>query len=388
MNMLKPFEFYSAGQIVFGWGTFSQVGELAVPLGKRALIVTPPRSDWNQTPLNQLEQMLRQKNIVFKYFDQVTTEPTVSMIDQGVALARKFQADLVIGVGGGSCVDTGKAIAGLVTNDGSVLDYLEGVGRGLTIQLPPLPCLAIPTTAGTGAEVTKNAVIASPTAKFKKSIRSARLIPKIALVDPELTLSLPPERTAYSGLDALTQCIEAFVSKKSQPLTDALAQQGIRFAANSLGRAYQDGGNRDARTEMALCSLFSGLALANAGLGAAHGIGAALGALFGIPHGLACAVLLPVVMTANRAAMLEKYAQIGGLLTGQGYPDLATAATAGITFIEQLTEKLRIPRRLRDLGIPASAVAAIVQESWGSSMQANPRTFSESELTQLLIEIV
>ncbi len=386
--MLKPFEFYAAGRIIFGWGTFSQVGALAAPLGKRALIVTPPRGDWNQAPLNQLEQMLSQKQVEFEYFDQVTTEPTVAMVDQGVAWAQEVQADLVIGIGGGSCIDTGKAIAGLVTNGGSVLDYLEGVGRGLTIQKSALPCLAIPTTAGTGAEVTKNAVIASPAGKFKKSIRSAYLIPKIALVDPELTLSLPPESTAHSGLDALTQCIEAFVSKKSQPLTDVLAQQGIRLAANSLERAYQDGRDREARTEMALCSMFSGLALANAGLGAAHGIAAALGALFGIPHGLACALLLPVVMQANQAVVLEKSARIGHLLTGRSYADAPTAATAGIAFIERLTEKLCIPSRLGDLGIPASAVATIVREAGGSSMQANPRTFTEAELTQLLSEIV
>ncbi|MCI0516037.1 iron-containing alcohol dehydrogenase, partial [candidate division KSB1 bacterium] len=315
-------------------------------------------------------------------------EPTVTLIDDGASIVRSQNFDLVIGIGGGSAIDTGKALAGLATNPGSVMDYLEGVGTGAEIQQPPLPYLAIPTTAGTGAEVTKNAVIASPEHKFKKSMRSPLLLPRIALVDPELTLTLPPEPTAFSGMDALTQCIEAYTSKKSQPFTDILALEGIRLARRSLRVAFRDGQNLAAREAMSLCSLLSGMALANAGLGAAHGVGAALGALFEIPHGLACAVMLPPVMQANYQSALEKYARVGEILTEKTFSSPEEAAKAGIEFIYQLRKDLKIPESLGALGITSSDVPLLAKNSGGSSMNGNPRQFREEELMQLLNNLI
>jgi len=386
--MIKSFQFYSAGRIIFGSGTFQQIGKLAAEFGKKVLVVTSQGSLRQTGVLAQLEKSLQETNCQFDYFSKVTAEPTVEMVDEGAVLARKNSYDLIIGIGGGSQIDAAKAISGLATNHGSVLDYLEGVGTGATIKLTALPCIAIPTTAGTGAEVTKNAVIASRKLKFKKSLRSPYLIPDIALVDPVLTQTLPPQPTAFSGMDALTQCIESYASQKSQALTDILALQGIKLGARSLLKAFQDGTNLEAREEMAFCSLLSGLSLANAGLGAAHGLGAALGALFGISHGLACAVMLPKIMHANYETLPEKFAQIGEALTGQRFTSSEAAAKAGVVFIQNLANQLAIPKRLGELGIKPADIPAIVKNSGGSSMSGNPRQFSAAELTQLLTEML
>lgn len=378
------FEFYSAGRIIFGTGSFQKVGEIATGLGKKALIVATQRSLRENGTLAQLEKMLQDHQTGFSYFSALTGEPTVEVIDQGVALALREKIDFVIGIGGGSCIDTGKAIAGMVTNGGSVLDYLEGVGKGAKIQKPALPCLAIPTTAGTGAEVTQNAVVASKSGKFKKSIRSPLLIPNVALVDPALTQSLPPQPTAYSGMDALTQCIEAYVSRKAQPIAAALALEGLTHGARGLLAAVTHGDDLVAREAMALCSLLSGLALANSGLGAAHGIGAALGALFNIPHGLACAVTLPAVMAFNLPAAQKRYATLGITLTARGFSAFEDAAQAGVEFIQQLSREIGIPQHLREIGIQEADLPLIAKNSGGSSMSGNPRQMSENDILELL----
>lgn len=382
---MAMFEFYSAGRIIFGSGSLQKVGEVAAELGRNALIVASHRSRSAHT---QLEAVLHARGLGFSYFSEVTREPTVEIIDHGVEVARQAQVDFVIGIGGGSCLDAAKAIAGMVNHPGSVLNYLEGVGSGAKISRPTLPCLAIPTTSGTGAEVTKNAVIAASTGQFKKSLRSPALIPKVALVDPALTLSLPSEQTAFSGMDALTQCIEAYVSRKAQPIAATLALEGITHGARGLLTAVQDGTNLAAREAMSLCSLLSGLALANSGLGAVHGIGAALGALFEIPHGLACAITLPAVMAFNLPANPQGYATVGIALTGKSYASPAAAAIAGVEFIRHLSAEIGIPRQLGDLGIQASDIPRIAQNSGGSSMQGNPREMSEADVISLLGEIL
>ncbi|MDZ7261320.1 MAG: iron-containing alcohol dehydrogenase, partial [candidate division KSB1 bacterium] len=384
-DTMKNFEFYSAGRIIFGSGSFTNIGEVAAPYGHKALIVLGGGSLRKQGLVDVLIEKLITARVDFVFYEGIDREPEVEMVDRGVEMAKQNRCQLIIAVGGGSVIDTGKAISGLVTNGGSVLDYLEGVGKGAVISRPALPFIAVPTTAGTGAEVTKNAVICSRKDKFKKSIRSPYLIPEVALVDPELTVSLPPRQTAYSGMDALTQCIEAYVCKNSQPLTDALALYGIKLASQSLVEAYRNGDNLKAREEMALCSLLSGLALANAGLGAVHGIGAALGAHFNIPHGLVCAVLLPIVMEANYPYAMTKYAEVGQALTGKTYSSAEAAAKAGIDFIRRLVQEIGIPSSLSELGIKEKDIPVLVRNSVGPSMSANPRTFSEEELTNLLM---
>ena len=252
-------------------------------------------------------------------------EPTVADVEHALLAARSAACDWVIGLGGGSAIDAAKAVAGLLTNPGSPLDYMEVVGQGLPLRQPAAPWIAVPTTAGTGAEATRNAVIGCPEKKFKASLRSEHLLAKIAVIDPELAVSAPPQVTAASGLDALCQLIESYTSNRAQPMTDALALQGVSLAAPALPRVCADGADLDVREAMALAALFSGITLANAGLGAVHGFAAPLGANFPVPHGTICAALLPHVVSANIAALaaesaqhpyLERYAELGRRLTG------------------------------------------------------------------------
>src|ERR1700736_464652 len=295
------FEFATAGRIIFGPGTYEEFGSIAGELGRRALVVcgsSPGR-------IKPLLAMLETANTVFSSFE-VRGEPTVAQVADGVHHARQAESDLVIGFGGGSVIDSAKAIAGLVTNPGAILDYLEVIGRGKQLSVPALPCVAIPTTAGTGAEVTRNSVLASPEHQVKVSLRSPFLLPRLAIVDPKLTSDLPSSITASTGLDALTQLIEPYVSIRSNPITDGFCVEGMRRASRSLRHAFQDGQNLQAREDMALASLFGGLSLANAGLGAVHGFAAPVGGMFPAPHGAVCAALLPHVLEVNLRALSER----------------------------------------------------------------------------------
>src|SRR5690606_39047218 len=253
-------------------------------------------------------------------------EPEVQTVEDGVELACRDGCDLVLAIGGGSVIDAGKAIAALLTNPGNPRQYLEVVGQGKPLTDDPLPVVAVPTTAGTGAEVTRNAVLGVPEQRVKVSLRSPRMLPVVALVDPELTYSLPPDITASTGLDALTQCIEPFVTPQANPLTDAITREGMRRAARSLQRAFEDGGDREARRDMSIASLCGGLALANAKLGAVHGIAGPLGGMTSVRHGVACARLLPPVIETNLRARrahapgspaLARYEEVARSLTGR-----------------------------------------------------------------------
>ncbi len=292
------FEFAAPARIIFGPGTVTQVGPLARELGRRALVAT----GLNRAHAEPLLASLSASGIDYVTL-AVSGEPTTDLARQGARLALESGCDLVIGLGGGSAIDAGKAVAALAANGGDPLDYLEVVGRGQPLTKPSLPCIAIPTTAGTGAEVTRNAVLASPEHGIKASLRSPTMLPRLAVVDPELTYSLPPEITASTGLDALTQLIEPFTSNKTNPLTDALCREGMMRAARSLRTACESGRDAAAREDMALASLFGGLALANAGLGAAHGFAGPVGGMFHAPHGAVCAAFLPHVMAVNVRAL-------------------------------------------------------------------------------------
>jgi len=382
------FEFYTANRIIFGENSLEKIKEIAPEMGKRALIVLGGGSLRECGVVNRLTRILREIGIEYFFYEGVDKEPEVETIDDGVNLALDYEVDMVIGMGGGSVVDTGKAISGLCTNGGSVLSYLEGVGEGKKITKPSLPYIAIPTTSGTGAEVTKNAVIRSAKMKFKKSIRSFHLIPNIAIVDPILTISLPPYVTAYCGMDALTQLIEPYVSKKSQPFTDALSIYGIPYIARSLAKAVKDGNDIEARTDMSLGSLLSGCSLANSGLGAAHGIAASIGAHFGIPHGLACGIMLPYVMEINISSNIEKFAHIGEALTGVRFDDEKKAASAGIEFVRNLSEKVGVPSNLKGYGIEKKDIPALVRGSHGSSMRGNPVDLSDDQIGELIERVI
>jgi alcohol dehydrogenase class IV len=297
---------------------------------------------------------------------------------------------VVAAIGGGSVIDTGKAAAMLLGNGGDPLDYLEVIGGGQAISRPSAPCVAVPTTAGTGAEVTANAVLASPEHQVKASLRGAAMLPRAALVDPLLTVSCPPQVTAASGMDALTQCLEPFVSPQASPLSDALAREGIRRASAGLRRAYADGGDLAARSDMAVASVAGGMALANAKLGAVHGLAGVLGGTVAVPHGVACAALLAPVIEANVAALraagppdhpaLARYAEAAALLTGE------TAATIedGVAWVRQTLALLAISG-LGAFGlVPEQAGGIAAQALRSSSMRGNPVALTEASLRAIL----
>jgi alcohol dehydrogenase class IV len=383
------FEFLSPSLIKFGSGVFDHLVELLNGIGKMALVVLGSGSLRASGAIERLLKQLEARRIDYCFYEGISAEPESESVDKGVLLAREYGCDLVIGLGGGSVIDTAKAIAGLATHEGSVIDYLEGVGKGLIINRPSLPCVAIPTTAGTGAEVTKNAVISSRKGQFKKSLRSPYLIPKIALIDPALTLTLPPNWTAWGGMDVLTQLIESYVSKKAQPIPEALALYGIPLVANNLLLAYKTGTDLAAREKISLAALLSGLALANSGLGAAHGLASALGAYYPLPHGLACAILLPAVMELNLEFNIERFACIGRALTGiSDYKSPSQAAEAGIRFVRELLSALDIASHLRNYGIESDMVQCLAAAAFGSSMSGNPKDTSINDLTTLLQKLL
>lgn len=378
------FEFATATQIIFGSGSLFDLGPLAVRLGQRALVVTGS-SGLRAAPLFDI---LKQTGVSYTTFT-VIGEPTADTVRQGVTQARRDNSELIIGFGGGSVLDAGKAIAALLTNRGDPLDYLEVIGRGQALTQAPAPYIAIPTTAGTGSEVTRNAVLGSPEHRVKVSLRSPLMLPRLALVDPELTLTMPPPVTATTGLDALTQVIEPYVTPKANPITDGFCLEGMHRAARSLQRAYEEGENLSAREDMALASLCGGLALANAKLGAVHGFAGVLGGMFDAPHGAICAALLPHTTAINIQALrerqpeslaLERYDEVAQLLTD----DLEAAAAAAVPWLETLCQDLQIPG-LGAYGLtPADFPEVIAKSQVSSSMQGNPIKLMDEELAEIL----
>jgi len=320
----------------------------------------------------------------------IAGEPTVQQVEEGLVQARQTGCQLVIGFGGGSALDAAKAIAVLLGQHGSVLDYLEVIGRGKALDRPGVPCIAIPTTAGTGTEVTRNAVLTSPEHRTKVSLRSPHMLPVAALIDPQLTDTLPPDLTATTGLDALTQLIEPYVSNQANPLVDPYCREGLSRVAHSLRQAVANGSDQAARDDMALASLFGGLALANAGLGAVHGFAGPIGGMFSAPHGAVCGCLLPHVMAVNVAALearspssntLTRYRQVAQILTGR---DQATVSD-GIAWVESLCADLKVPH-LKDFGIARSDFDSIIEKAVvASSMRKNPIPLTSDELVEVLV---
>lgn len=386
---MKAFEFYSPMRIVFGRGTFGRAGELAAQFGRRALVIY--NGDHQVEKLIALLSSAGVSTIVRRQ----RGEPVVADVDLAVLEAQKAGVDVVIGLGGGSAIDAAKAAAALLANGGSAVDYMEVVGKGLKITRPSIPWIAIPTTAGTGAEATRNSVIGLPERKFKASIRSDLMLARVALVDPELGVDVPPEVTARSGADALCQLIESYTSTGANPITDALALAGIPMAAQSLTKAFHNGNNLAARGEMAMAALLSGMTLSSAGLGAVHGFAAPLGANFPVPHGTVCAALLPWVVSANIAAlqrlegetrdrMSARYATVGRAAFKKD--DLSEGIAIGslIAFTVELARELKIPP-LSEFGLAESDIPEMVALARkASSMKFNPVALTDEELTWIL----
>lgn len=377
------FEFATSQRIIFGNESTSQVLQIAATYGTRIILITGEHNK-NDNPVCKdfsSRSDFKIKQIV------CNREPSVDYIHMTLQTVKAFQPDLLIGIGGGSVIDTGKALAALASNDGILIDYLEVIGKGKPLADSPLPYIAIPTTAGTGSEVTRNAVIVDESRCVKVSLRSPLMIPLVAIIDPTLSVGLPPAITASTGMDALTQVIEPLITRKANPVTDALCFHAVSIARKALLKAYKDPADLEARETMSLVSLFGGLALANAGLGAVHGFAAAIGGMYpAIRHGEICAALLPAVMQINREAadskkdylwVKQKMDKLSGLFS---YGKKITLDQK----IRDIATKLNIPG-LESLGVERSKSNLIIEKARNSSsMKGNPIALSDEELAKIL----
>ena len=368
-----------------------ELGKLAARLGQRVFLVSGSRTLERTGLIDDVVSQTARCGLQVHRFMAKSREPEVGDVDELVAEFLKFnpdQNDVVIAIGGGSTIDLAKAAAAVVRNrqGNSVIDFLEQVGKGLQITVPPLSMIAVPTTSGTGTEVTKNAVISSYEPMFKKSIRSDLMIPRVVVIDPELTVSLSPETTAYTGMDAITQLIESYISRRAAPIPQALALSGLALALPALPVVVRNGSVRESREAMSQAALLSGLALANSGLGMAHGVAAALGVHCRVPHGLACAVMLPSALRVNQQVREQELAQLERLFDCQHH-SVADAATSFIKRITDLCHEVGIPSRLSDIGVTLDQLPDIVRSSRGNSMSGNPRDLPDEELLELLTEL-
>jgi len=377
------FEFATATRIVFGPGVLAELGEIVASLGRRALLVTG-RTPERAEPARERLGAVGVASVAFS----ITGEPTVGDVRRSADLARSEGVEIVVACGGGSAIDAGKAVAALLGNGGDPLAYLEVVGRGQPLTKPSLPFVAIPTTAGTGSEVTRNAVLASPEHRVKASLRSPLMLPRAALIDPDLLRGLPPHVVAASGLDAFAQLVEPFLSIRANPLVDALCREGLVRSARSLRRAFEGNSSEAVRVDLALASLFGGLALANAGLGAVHGFAAPAGGMFDAPHGAACAALLPSVLRVNLEALsrrrpdspaLARYREIAAIVTGRPDAD----AAAGVAWVGALVRALSIPGLSRWGATEADIGPLVAKARAASSTKGNPIELEDDELAEI-----
>ncbi len=390
---LPAFSIARLPRIEFGCGALNKLPALLAPHGRRLLIVTGGRS-FTQTPhWERLSRSLEEQGFGWELC-RVDGEPSPQLVDQAVAQFRNQGIEAVLGIGGGSVLDAAKAIAGLLKPGNSVMDHLEGVGPELPYLGPATPFIAVPTTAGTGSEATKNAVLSTHGENgFKKSFRDEQLVPQYAVVDPDLLASCPPELIAANGMDALTQLLEAYVSTRANPFTDALALDGIKAARDGLlawhGQAEDAAAGRE---KMAYAALLSGICLAQTGLGSVHGLAAPLGAFFPIPHGVACGTLLAEATKANIDLMearepgnpaLAKYAHVGRLFRGRTHVDEVGARVFLVHVLKEWTEQLNLPR-LSTYGMAEADIPRVVANCRGSSMKTNPIVLSDDEVASLL----
>ena len=386
--MLLPihaFDLLVPNRLLFGWGRRSELPEMASGLGRRCFVVLGSRTLMNTGRYAEIRNLLATASDVVSPPEIISREPQVVDVDQAVTRAREYEANFILGIGGGAALDLAKAVAAMAPQENtySVSDYLEGAGRELPLTKPPLQTVIMPTTAGTGSEATKNAVISAPEKRYKKSLRATSMMPSIALVDPELTVSSPPEVTLHSGIDALTQCVESYLSCRANSFTRMLALEGFRSAWAALPVVTQEPASRPAREAMSWAALLSGIALANSGLGMAHGVAAALGVHANIPHGLACAVMLPIALQTNLECSRM---QLEELDSTRHEPNASQrgSADAFVAAITDFCHQSGIPRQLRELGVTADQLAAIVSSSRGNSLRANPRPIDSDELSEVV----
>ncbi len=372
--MKQAFTLRYPPKIIFGTGSISELPS-NIPANSRVLLVYG-RSLRDSGSLNELRKLL-DKNLVAE-FCGIPPEPPISAIDELTVIGRRECVNTVIAVGGGSVIDAAKATAMLIPKEGNCADYFHGIRK---VDSKGLFFAALPTTSGTGAEVTVNSVLTEPKTKIKKSIRSPFMVPDLAIVDPLLTVSAPPELTAASGLDAFTQAVESFTSADANTATKALAIQAVSVICNAIEKSYRDGNDMEARTEMAKGSLLSAMAFSQSGLGAVHGIAHPAGALLGIPHGVICAILLVPVLEWNMPSCSKEYDELA----------LACGFKGSAEFLDgimRLCSKLQIPRGLSGYGLKREHFSFIVANSRSRSMECNPRPMSDADIERLLEKLL
>lgn len=380
------FELAVPVSIVFETGASNELGRYLYGMGKKALLLHG-RSLSNEK-IRVVTDSLKAQGIDGVCHVNPSHEPDAFTVDAAVETYKNNDCDFIIAIGGGSVIDTGKAASGIITNGGKLKDYLEGVGTGRKIVNDPVPFVALPTTHGTGAEATKNAVIGSTSELYKKSIRDDRLLPNKVIIDAELMLSLPKKQTAYCSMDTLTQLIESYTSVKSNIMTDALCVSGLKALSKSIYRAYDDGNDVEAREQMAYASLISGICLANAGLGAVHGLAPALGITYGISHGESCALLLDHVMNMNLPYTVKKYADIGRILSFSDNDDDEQMANIAVQYVEKLKKHMNIPSDLKHLNISENDIDVLLSRCSANSMNANPVKPENRTIAELIKSII
>jgi alcohol dehydrogenase len=381
---MPPFAFQGAKKIIFGDEAVNQVADQIRALGGSKVLLVLDQGLKGAGVAQKVVAPLETHDISFVTYDKVTSEPEPTLADEGATVARNQACDLVVGVGGGSSLDVAKAIAMLAKNDGKAEDYI-----GLeTVPSPGLPTIMIPTTAGTGSEVTFTAVFTMRDKKKKGGINSRFLYPDLALLDPLLTLSLPPNITATTGMDALTHAIEAFTSLQSNPMSDLVAKEAIALVGANLKTAFDNGDDLEARRGMLMASLLGGLALASAGVTACHALAYPLGAFFDIPHGMANAVLLPYIMAHNAGSAQAKFAQIGLLLGARESDDEQVLSQAGVDLVKSLSKGIGIPERLRELDVPESDIDSMAEMAMtvARPIENNPRKMTKEAAIQIYQE--
>ena len=391
----NPFSIARLPRIEFGSGAFSRTAELTGQFGRRALIVTGASSFPDSGRWHQLLQQFSTLGISYEHVS-IAGEPSPEMVDDAVNEYAAANIEVVVGIGGGSAMDAAKAIAGLLRVKQSVMDFLEGVGPEMPYKGPAVPLIAVPTTAGTGSEATKNSVLSRQgDAGFKKSFRDDRLVAEIAIVDPELLSTCPGDVIAANGMDALTQLIESYVSIKANVFTDALGISGLRAARDGLVRLYRsEGADAQARERMAYASLISGINLAQTGLGSVHGLASPLGAFYPVPHGVVCGTLIAAATEMNINAMLERepdnaainrYARVSEVLSQRRFKSTSDALDKLVELLQQWTYDLQL-EKLSRYGLESSALDHVVEHSRGSSMKTNPIVLTNEEIKAILVE--
>lgn len=381
------FSFYTANKIIFKKGAINELVTHLKPLGSNFMFVVDPFFISSPT-MEGIKKQLDDANLRYVAFSEVRGEPTVELVDEITALALKEGCDAVVSIGGGSCIDAGKATAALITNGTPALDYMEVVGKGKKVTVQPVPFVSVPTTAGTGSEVTKNAVLGSHVLNFKRSMRSDSMMANATIIDPLLTVGCPKRVTANSGIDAATHLIESFITWRATPISHGLTMSGIELVGKYLRRAYDDGNDIEAREGMSAAALLGGMAFANSGLGAAHGIGMAVGIAYGVPHGEACGIMLPHVMKLNAPHVLPKMARIGELLTGRKFATEQEAADAAVDFIFELCAHMGIKPDFKHLNIPKEEIPALAKASFGTSMSSNPVQLTQEQWEEYFTTIM